>query len=141
MFPVMPRMQIFTFLGATLLLISCGGGGSDAAPASGSVIPPSNTIYVGQTGNGYDPAANVFNPTNLQVVAGTTVTFTWRTDGHELVGGTVCAPDGSFPTTGIQSTGYTKTFSVPAGATVGTVYHFICQTHCSTPMACTVTVK
>lgn len=144
MFPTPSRLQVLVLLGASLLLAGCGGGGG-GTPAGGTVTPPppppANTIYVGEVSDGYGSAANVFEPTNLSVAAGTSVTFVWKGDGHTVDSGTNCAADGHFSSDGVKSKGFQKVFAVPADASVGTIYHFLCQTHCSTPMVCTITVK
>ncbi|MBI2777780.1 MAG: cupredoxin domain-containing protein [Chloroflexi bacterium] len=136
-----PRVRALALL-AALAVTACGGGstGSSAAtqrepdrsaPASASELPPATPA-----GNPAGAAAVAivdygFNPADLTVTVGTTVTWT-NTGGRPH---TVTSIDGGFTSSGTLSSGntYAQTF-----ATAGT-FAYICGIHNSMKGTITVT--
>ena len=136
----MKTLSTTLMLGLGLLLGCGGGGGGDSATPSNTVPPPpTGTIYVGM--GTYSGTSNIFNPANLAVKAGDTVTWKWMVDGHTVDSGTSCTPDAAGPdhytSGGVQSAGHTMTHVF---ATAGT-YSYYCTTHCGMAMTGTVTVN
>lgn len=125
------------------LLLRCGGGGGGDSTTMNTTPPPppAGTIYVGIPATGYNADSSVFNPVNLTVKAGDTVTWSWRVSGHTVDSGTACTPDAAGPdhytSNGTQNAGFTMTHVF---TTAGT-YHYYCTTHCSTGMTGTITVN
>ncbi|MFN8010783.1 MAG: plastocyanin/azurin family copper-binding protein [Holophagaceae bacterium] len=133
-----PTLLALLLLAATASLPSCGGGGGYGGSSGGNTgNPPPNTIYVGGTG-AYGTVENVFQPANLTVARGTTVTFVWQSSGHDLHSGTGCSPDGLFGSNGLQGQGFQTSYTFnTAGA-----FPFYCGSHCaSSNMKGTVTVQ
>ena len=106
---------------AVLAAAACGGGGSDSPTTPGNPGNPGNPG--GQTGptatNAVTVDNNNFTPANIQVSAGTTVTWTWA---QGAVTHNVTFADGT--TSGDQASGtYSRTFS-----TAGT-FSYQCTLH------------
>ena len=118
---------------AALVLAACSGsGGSD--PGSGPTSPPppaapvqANTIRLVTSGG------NRFEPANLEVPVGTTVTFVWEDGFHDVIAagspsfqgsGDPVSPPKSFPVTFTEAGTYTFFCSVhgsPTGGMRGTI--------------------
>lgn len=128
MFPSQPRFLMFPVLTAFLLLTNCGGGGGGGSSygggGGGGVTPPQNHVWVGKDGT------MAFNPVNIHVVPGTTVTWDFY-GSHTVTSTTAGTPFDS----GTLSTGtFTHNFD-----TAGT-YTYYCLIH-GAMMSGTVTVQ
>lgn len=127
---------------AGFLLFCGGGGGGGGTSANPTPTPPANTFWVGGTTGGGDYGGGgtpiyAFNPPNLTVAKGTTVTWTWQGPGHSVDSGAGCSSDSQFSSNGLQSTGFSMshTFNTPG------TYPFFCTAHCaSNAMKGTITV-
>ena len=110
---------------ATAALLACGS----STPTS-STPPTTAAVAVGPNGS------QTFVPANVTIAAGGSVTWTWASSGHNVVGdnGTP-ARSGALANAG---TTYTATF-LTAG-----VYHYYCEAHGApngVGMSATVTVQ
>jgi plastocyanin len=110
-------------LGA-LIALGCGGGSSTGSTnATGST--GTQTFNVAMTGS------HTFNPVNITVPAGKTVTWTNPDVVNHTVttdtGFTGFASDTQYPT-GLPS-GSTYSFTVPAGTASGTILYYHCRFH------------
>src|SRR6056297_846271 len=116
-------------------LLRAGAGGTVAAlggaAASGSATAQSQEIMVGTSG-----APLAFSPDSVTITPGTTVTFSWGTDGHNIV--VDSQPDGANweGVSSVENTGfeYQHTFE-----TEGT-YEYYCEPHLSAGMEGTIDV-
>ncbi|WP_248515243.1 plastocyanin/azurin family copper-binding protein [Salinarchaeum laminariae] len=94
-----------------------GGNQSDAGGGSGG---GTQEIIVGPEGDMF-----TFSPSNVTIAPGTTVTFTWETDGHNVV--PQSQPEGAnwegYPDVSGTGTTYEHTFE-----TIGT-YEYLCEPH------------
>lgn len=124
-------------------LAGCAGSGDGADTEGGSTetdtptatptptpTPRPERVLVGPD------AQNVFEPDSLEITAGTTVTFVWRSSGHSLVVDSQpenAAWEGVSET---RSSGYehSHTFDVPG------TYEFYCEPHRTFGMEGTITV-
>ncbi len=131
--------RVPTLVGVAGLLLFCGGGGSGGS-SSGPQPPPPNTIFVGGTsGGGYGDTGTpilAFNPVNLTVPKGTTVTWDWQSGGHLVDSGPGCAADNQFSSGGVKSAGFSMTHTFNTAGT----YPFFCGVHCVSNMKGTITV-
>lgn len=133
---------------AVVIAIGCGGssgGSSTTTTGSTGTTGGGNTASVQMTG------AHTFNPVNVTVAAGTTITWTDPDVVNHTVtsdtGVTGFASDTQFPS-GLPS-GASFSFTVPAGTASGTILYYHCRFHGAAGngssigpgMAGTVTVK
>jgi len=108
---------------ATFILLGCGGGSSGSSMATGPNPPPpppapvqTNTIRLTSSGG------NRFSPANIEVPAGTTVTFIWESGTHTLTS------SGSPSFQGIDDA-VSAPSSLPVTFTQPGTYNFFCSIH------------
>jgi plastocyanin len=112
--PVTRRGLLRAAAGATVVT---GATGTAAASSEGG--SSGTTVDVGPGGQ------NVFAPETAYVTPGTTVTFSWKSDGHNVV--PTSQPDGANweGVTALRDTGYSHTHTFE---TLGT-YDYVCEPH------------
>jgi len=116
-------------------LLRAGAGATAAAvggaAASGSATAQSQEIMVGTSG-----APLAFSPDSVTISPGTTVTFSWGTDGHNIV--VDSQPDGANwgGVSSVENTGFEHQHTFETEGT----YEYYCEPHLSAGMEGTIEV-
>jgi plastocyanin len=121
-------MKFLKILAATALVVAASCGGDGGTSYGGTTGPTGGTTGGTQTGGGTNPVQtnavgvgdDFFNPANIQVAVGTTVTWTWAATA---VTHNVTFNDGVASGDKGAGANYSRTFS-----TAGT-YNYHCTIH------------
>lgn len=128
-----PMLRSRAVLATLAFVAACGGGGGGnsstgpTAPVTQNTTPSSTPTTTPTTST--TPAtneviaddANTFNPATLTVSKGTTVTFTFKSVGHNVIFGNTAGAPANIPTS--SNTSVARTFS-----TAGT-FAYDCNLH------------
>jgi plastocyanin len=121
--------------------LNCGSGTESGypEPAPNGAEPPTEAAPAARAASTANVTVNghTFDPPEVRIKAGGTVTWTWASGSHNVISGSGCTPDGKFSNVKLQGRGatYEETFETPG------TYPYFCDPHCSIGMKGTIVVE